>query len=66
MEDEEELLLEPEVVELELVELAVETGVELAEELLLVRFELHAVRTKAKQELVKYFFSSYKTSLVKR
>ena len=62
MEDEEELLLEPEVVELELVELAVETGVELAEELLLVRFELHAVRTKAKARI----FSSYKTSLVKR
>lgn len=66
MEDEEELLLEPEVVELELVELAVETGVELAEELLLVRFELHAVRTKAKARIGKILFSSYKTSLVKR
>ena len=56
MEDEEELLLEPEVVELELVELAVETGVELAEELLLVRFELHAVRTKAKARIGKILF----------
>ena len=55
MEDEEELLLEPEVVELELVELAVETGVELAEELLLVRFELHAVRTKAKARIGTFF-----------